>query len=1009
MANRFLLSQKTSPKKMTNFLRLVSLFMVSGQVLVAGILSLSHYHSRVNGLDDRLELLTRFLGQTAIPPHLKISDANLDYLVAPTVNSPSPLYAVVSDDQEIMVASFLQLNDPTLLNLRTNAQKKHKQIANIIQDLEERGNIIKLRRPILTAGKFLGVLTIGYSRTQMVMESFAYGLKVLLLCLIVDILLVLLYSYYFKQVVQAELETPIKKVEVLPSPALPNTVSALVSADVDEFSSPTQLLDALQPSLGKLINQLQTLPGHYHSPVALANAQQEALFYLIQVLESLLTAQQNTSFFVPTVPDPALLSPYLEKMQQEKNEFLAMIGHEMRTPLNAVTGMTRLLLDTPLSSQQQEFVHLIRNSGDTLLMMINNILDFSKIESGKLELEQHSFDLRQCIEDVLRLFVSQSADKPVELGYLIESQTPISIVGDITRLRQILTNLVGNALKFTQKGEVVVYVNSTLLSSPDSAEKENLDQTQPALSQYEIRFAVKDTGIGIPRDRLERLFKSFSQIDSSTTRKYGGTGLGLVISKRLCELMGGKIWVHSEENYGSTFYFTIIVEAIKSKANLNITQSIQELMGKRLLIINDNLTNQKILTQQTQSWGIFTCAVDSWEKALEWFQQGVHFDIAILDIGSSQHNFLDLIRQIRQQSGYHNLPILIINSITNFNDFEEIENLHYIRVLNKPIQQSELYKNLLHIVSEKPIKMTPAKPMPGEFSAPMHTLKILVAEDVTVNQAVIRLLLGKLGYQADIVSNGLEALKALHHQSYDVVLMDVRMPDMDGLSATHHIYQDIFPRPRIIAMTAEAMPGDKENCLAAGMDDYLSKPINIELLQQALARCVPLSVPESSEKTAPPSSLPTTSVPERTAVSVSPTPLKSATELINLSENLNVFDPKPLEVLAQMAGSRAHQVIHNLISSYLQESPQHLIVIAQVISSGEWDGLENAIKSLGSTSVRIGATNLGKLCKEIESRLQEKNLTEIAMLFNRLEQEYEQVVQILKRKQEQYQNEVVTF
>ncbi len=1007
MANRFLLSQKTSPKKMTNFLRLVSLFMVSGQVLVAGILSLSHYHSRVNGLDDRLELLTRFLGQTAIPPHLKISDANLDYLVAPTVNSPSPLYVVVSDDQEIMVASFLQLNDPTLLNLRTNAQKKHQQIANIIQDLEERGNIIKLRRPILTAGKFLGVLTIGYSRTQMVMESFAYGLKVLLLCLIVDILLVLLYSYYFKQVVQAELETPIKKVEVLPSPALPNTVSALVSADVDEFSSPTQLLDALQPSLGKLINQLQTLPGHYHSPVALANAQQEALFYLIQVLESLFFIQQNNSFFAPTVPDPAMLSPYLEKMQQEKNEFLAMIGHEMRTPLNAVTGMTRLLLDTPLSSQQQEFVHLIRNSGDTLLMMINNILDFSKIESGKLELEQHSFDLRQCIEDVLRLFVSQSADKPVELGYLIESQTPISIVGDITRLRQILTNLVGNALKFTQKGEVVVYVNSTLLSSPNSAEPKNLEQQE--LCQYEIRFAVKDTGIGIPRDRLERLFKSFSQIDSSTTRKYGGTGLGLVISKRLCELMGGKIWVHSEENYGSTFYFTIIVEAIKSKANLNITQSIQELMGKRLLIINDNLTNQKILTQQTQSWGIFTCAVDSWEKALEWFQQGVHFDIAILDIGSSQHNFLDLIRQIRQQSGYHNLPILIINSITNFNDFEEIENLHYIRVLNKPIQQSELYKNLLHIVSEKPIKMTPAKPMPGEFSAPMHTLKILVAEDVTVNQAVIRLLLGKLGYQADIVSNGLEVLKALHHRSYDVVLMDVRMPDMDGLSATHHIYQEIFPRPRIIAMTAEAMPGDKENCLAAGMDDYLSKPINIELLQQALARCVPLSVPEMSERAAPPSGLPTKSVSALTSVSFSPANLESTTELINLSNNLKVLDPELLDTLSKMAGSRANQVIHHLISSYLQESPQHLMAISQAIASGEWETLTKAVKSLGSSSVRIGATRLDRVCKEMEALTQEKDLNKIATLFTHLEQEYEQVVQILEHKQEQCQNESVTF
>lgn len=1009
MANRFLLSQKTSPQKMTNFLRLVSVFIFGGQVLIAGILSWSHYHNRVKGLDDRLELITRFLGQTAIPPDLKISDANLDYLVAPTSNSPSPLYAVVSNDQESMIASFLQLNDPTLLTLRTNAQKKHQQIANIIQNLEEQGNIIKLRKPILTAGKFLGVLTIGYSRPQMALESFAYGLKILCLCLIGNLFLVLFYRYYFKQVVQAEPAPPIEKVEVLSSPTLPNPRSALVSTDVDEFSSPTQLLDALQPSLGQLIDRLQTLSGLYHSPVALANAQQEALFYLIQVLESLLTAQQNTAFFTPTVPDPVLLSRYLEEIQREKNEFLAMIGHEMRTPLNAVTGMTRLLLDTPLSSQQQEFVHLIRNSGDTLLMMINNILDFSKIESGKLELEQQSFDLRQCIEDVLRLFVSQSADKPVELGYLIESQTPISIVGDITRLRQILTNLVGNALKFTQKGEVVVYVNSTLLSSPDSTELENLDHNQQELCQYEIRFAVKDTGIGIPRDRLERLFKSFSQIDSSTTRKYGGTGLGLVISKRLCELMGGKIWVHSEENYGSTFYFTIIVEAIKSQANLNITQATQELMGKRLLIINDNLTNQKILTQQTQSWGIFTCAVDSWEKALEWFRQGVHFDIAILDIGSSQHNFLDLIRQIRQQSGYHNLPILIINSITNFNDFEEIENLHYIRVLNKPIQQSELYKNLLHIVSEKPIKMTSAKPMPGEFSAPVQTLKILVAEDVTVNQAVIRLLLGKLGYQADIVSNGLEVLKALHHRSYDVVLMDVRMPDMDGLSATHHIYQEIFPRPRIIAMTAEAMPGDKENCLAAGMDDYLSKPINIELLQQALARCVPLSVSEMSERTALPSGLPPKSVSEPTSIGFAPTSFKSTTELINFPDNINVLDPKPLEVLSQMAGSRAHQVIYNLISSYLQESAQHLMVISQAIASGEWETLVKAVKSLGSSSVRIGATRLDRLCKEMEALVQEKDLNKIAILFTHLEQEYGQVVHLLEHKQEQCQNESVTF
>lgn len=507
-----------------------------------------------------------------------------------------------------------------------------------------------------------------------------------------------------------------------------------------------------------------------------------------------------------------------ETANRSKSAFLAMMSHEIRTPMNGVIGMASLLSSTKLTDEQREYTDTIQNCGESLLVVINDILDYSKIESGKLELEQRDVDIRNCIEEVLDVFATKAAESGVDLIYEIDYNVPSLIVSDSVRLRQVLMNLVGNSIKFTNQGEIFIGVHAS----------------ETTKDQVTLHFEVRDTGIGISEDKLDRLFKPFSQVDSSTTRKYGGTGLGLVICERIVSFMGGSISVESKPGAGTTFNFSIKAGVSHHTTRMYVHQNVAVLEGRKILVIDDNATSRSILKNQLELWKLIPVMASSGKQGLDIMTRQSDIDLVLVDMQMPEMTGVDFVRELTKTGKA--VPVILLSSL---GDDRDLNASLFSSVLTKPVRQNTLYKHIVEQLSNNKVRpLVPVAEQADDLSrmAINMPLNILIVEDNPVNYRLTERVLSKLGYICSVAFNGQQAVDATAQRQYDLVFMDVQMPVMDGLEATRIIKAREGVHPIIIAMTANAMQGDREACIEAGMDDYISKPIKFDGLLDMLTR-----------------------------------------------------------------------------------------------------------------------------------------------------------------------------
>jgi two-component system, sensor histidine kinase and response regulator len=629
---------------------------------------------------------------------------------------------------------------------------------------------------------------------------------------------------------------------------------------------------------------------------------------------------------------------------QIKSQFLANMSHEIRTPMNGVLGMTEILLDTSLSARQREFAETIQSSANALLAIIDDILDFSKIEAGMLRFERASFNLHTTLEGVIDLFVQSARKKGLELAFLIEEQVPVMVAGDASRLRQVLTNLLSNAIKFTQAGEVVV--RTSVISETEGTTL--------------VRFEVSDTGIGLSEEDQSLLFNPFVQADASTTRRFGGTGLGLSISKQLVNGMGGEIGAISTLGKGSIFWFTVKL-GVGEALSPGSTPSGGDLRNLRVLLVDDNATNRKILHYQVSAWGMRDSVASSGPAALNLLRQGTAFadpfSIMILDGHMPELTGLQVVELIRAESTLSAIKIVLLTSNEPGN-FGEALSGQVDAFLSKPVKQSQLFETLCRVAGvgnnfKAPVPVEPAR-IPSKLVE--KKLRILLAEDNEVNQRVILYRLRMLEQHADLVRDGIEALKRYDENEYDVILMDIQMPQLDGYLVTAEIRSRELRQNRrrtwIIATTANAMPTDRERCIEAGMDDYLAKPIQARALVKALENYLTNSQP--------------------------PAPVNS--QLLAPATNLRpLFD------------SGLADMVPELVSVFLESAPLEIKKMESAYAAGDAKGVVQAAHSLKGSSSNLGTTHLQDLCQQIEMQGRSGTLEGVSALLLALGGEFERV------------------
>lgn len=627
--------------------------------------------------------------------------------------------------------------------------------------------------------------------------------------------------------------------------------------------------------------------------------------------------------------------------ENSKVQLLANMSHELRTPLSAIVGVATLLIDTSLTKEQRQHADIIRISGDALLGLINDMLDLSKMQGGEIKLDDQAFDLHACVEATLDLLAPQANRKRLELSYSIDPKTPRRIYGDATRLRQVLMNLLANAIKFTRVGDVNMSVST-------KAREHGL---------VEIKFAIRDTGIGIASERLQRMFNPFGQTDAVKTQKSGGTHLGLAICKRLCEAMNATIDVVSAIGKGSTFTVTLVARAAATEPQPHLRVVQPRLLGRRVLIVDDNATTRAILKDQFAAWGMVSAEAGSLAEALARMTNDSAYELAVVDVNLSEEISVNVTGELQRiHITFASLPTILLASLADHGALKARKGP--MSVVTKPIKPAQLYNAVLEGLSETTPRQT-AKSS-STFVAPLVKrvpLRILLAEDYVINQQVASMMLERLGYRCDVVPNGVEALVALRRGRYDVVLMDVQMPIMDGFETTRIIWSEWDPdeRPFIIAMTASAMPGDRERCLDAGMDHYVAKPVRVDELRTALEVAASRIVGRRNGDV----------------------PLSA-----------DVFDPGPIEQLRQLGAAGEDEIVNEIVQSFCIDTPRRIAALRVAIDQRDMKQTELIAHSLKSGSGTVGARQLAALFAKIEDKAEVGDLESVKLFAQDLDRTF---------------------